>query len=302
MKSPPRAGVDGRAAPPPGRPRLHGAAGGGGWRARGWYLLGVVWGAATIALVALASAEAACRWSARAGLAVAVGVSLAVAVQSFRLHTPSLFFAAMLGLAAGVIGALSAGDAREALAGCALEDATARDAHEHPDTTRFRFRDARVLTDGRSTLRIFSTNPRRPGMTIRHVAPIVDADWASGDPVRAWAVSHDDPAHLKGWGEPLNAAVRSSSMAPEADYRSAIEQSGIPTYPDAALLVWVADPEATVADWRREHRAVLPVFGGIWLVTMLAIVPGVRRFAGRRAGHEDSGSAAMHENRKEHES
>lgn len=259
------------------------------WRSRGRYLLGVAVGAAAIACTAWASAAVACRVSARMGLVVAVGLSLAVAVQSFKLHTGSLFFAAILGLTSGVIGALSAGDVREAMGGVFLDDATPRDALEQSAATRFRFRNARVLVDRQSTLWIQSTNPRRPGASVRHVAPIVDAEWKDGDPVHAWAVSSGHPAHFQGWGEPLGAAIRASSMSPDAEYRRAIEQCGMPSFSNAALLVWVADPDSTVAEWRREVHATIPVFGGFWLVTMLAVVPGVRWVARIRAGRGTGG-------------
>ncbi len=245
-------------------------------------LFEVAIGAFAIAATAWGSAEAACRFSARAGIATAVVLALAAATLSFRLHAVSIFFAAILGLTAGVIGALTAGQAREAMAGGFIDPATTCDACEHPEATRFRFKEARVLADRLTTLRIPSTNPRRPGATMRHVAPIVDAGWTSGIPVCAWAAATGDARHTLGWKEPLNAAIRIASMAPEADFREAIRQSGLPTCTNAALLTWVSDPAATIEVWRRDAHAAMPVFGGFWLATMLGIAPIVRWRLNRR--------------------
>ncbi|MCF7837600.1 MAG: hypothetical protein K9N49_03130 [Candidatus Marinimicrobia bacterium] len=260
-------------------------------RAMGRYLTNVIWGALVIAGIAAAAIWVAGRTSTPLGIAAAVVLSVAAAVQSFRVGIPSLLLAGILGLAAGALAAMEAGQPRDALAGALLHDAPLRAAYEQPEATRFRFQDARVRDDLRSTIRASSSNPStgQRTETVHHAAPIVDAHWTPDDPVWAWAVASGQSIHLEDWNEPFRAAVRLSSFAPEEEYRKAIAQSGLRSPPDAALLVWVADPDAAVQGWRDGARFTIKVFTAVWLVLMLVIVPSVRLILRRRAAASGRG-------------
>ena len=180
------------------------------------------------------------------GIVVAIVGSLATMVLAYKWWRPSLAWAGLLALPAGVLAGMDAAAWADLSRSPHARDVLVAEAPAHADAAAFSFRDGTVRADlwGKST---------RAGRSRRDfwAAPVTGEGWTDDQPVTVWAVCDQMFGCKKEWSQPFRAGVRPSAPVSE-HFGKAIADAEtsrrLATAPDAAMIIWVPSVEQAIAE------------------------------------------------------